>query len=206
MIRDLVHVVGERIRGMRALVHLHQHVALDRDDVAAAAADAHRHVVFPLDLVAYVVLVARRAEPARLEVLVGYAEWNRADLAEELGSGRITAVLVAERAPAAVDRRMPGRVAEPIGSNREVLIVGGRAARVRAARGPDSERDRVADDRGRVDPEDVVRVTRRSDQRRGDGYRHTAAEGRSHGSDSFEVSGGAGRCRSGLGSDRPRWR
>src|SRR5262249_39690101 len=133
-VEQLVHVVGERVGRVRALVDAHEVVARDAERAFRAR---ERDVVGVVDLVADVILLALDRAGVVLErlrrlaerdprglLLPGRGEVLRDPLVD-VRAARVAPVLVAERALAAgrgVDdgRRMPGRIDLAVGPDDRV--------------------------------------------------------------------------------------
>ncbi len=146
VIDQLVQVVGERVLRMRALMQLGQHVAVHVEHrVRGVAAEMHRHIVLPLDLVPEVILVSGGQRIVDIELFVGVPKRDRADFPVERRAARVAAMIVAEgTAGHGIDRGMPRRVALVIGSHDRIGVVLRRGAVIARPWRPDAERRGIA--------------------------------------------------------------
>ena len=126
---------------MRPLVQLRQHVAMHVEHrIGGVAAEVHRHVVLPLDLVSEVVFVPRGQRVVDIQLFVGVPERDRADFLIQRRAAWIAAVIVTERAAGdGIDGRMPRRIALVIGPHDRVRVVLGSGAVVTRAWSPNTE-------------------------------------------------------------------
>jgi hypothetical protein len=139
MVDQLVHVVGEGVLGVGALVQLGEHVALHGEDRRPRARELKLHVVLPFHLVAHVILVPGVGRVGDRQHLVGMAEREPVGVAIEIGAAGVAPVLVAEGASPGSGGWMPGGVDLAVGPEDGVGIVLLLGAAVAGAGSPDAE-------------------------------------------------------------------
>jgi hypothetical protein len=137
MINKLVHVIGERVARVRALMQLGEHIAANAQDGVATAIKVKVDTVFPLDFVTDVIFMAAHVRVIDVELLICVAERQITHIMVKRGAARVPTVLVTERAAGrGIHRRMPCRIRETIRSNRRIAVMLFPRARVIRTRRP----------------------------------------------------------------------
>src|SRR5262245_17650883 len=125
VVRELMQIVGVGILRVGALMDLGEKVASDSHIHSAVAHDLLQvDTVFPFDLVADMVLMARSIRIPGVERLVGNTERDRASGRVEIAAAWVAAMFVAEPATGlGVDRGMPGGIQLPVGTHHRIAVV-----------------------------------------------------------------------------------
>src|SRR5712692_7760091 len=142
VVGEFVQVVGKGVLGVRSLIELGEHVAADVEQrVGGGAAEVEVDAVFPLYLVAEMVLVTRIRRIVGVELLVGVPERDWPECRVKRRAARVTPVIVPKRAARGrIDRRMPRGIELAVWSDDRVAIVDFRRAIVFGPGGPDTVR------------------------------------------------------------------